>query len=110
MISPRWGLGIFRPAGAGMMSPRWGYRYAAPMGLPICRPDGAIGMAPRWGWDDGAPSEAEGWGYVEDLYIRGIFFGRNHVSTFYDVGLHFCQYHHDTERVFHHAISGESAC
>ena len=55
-------------------------------------------------------AKLEGWGYVEDLYIRGIFFGRNHVSTFYDVGLHFCQYHHDTERVFHHAISGESAC
>ena len=108
MMSPRWGWDDIAPLGAGNISPRWGWDDVAPLGLGLCRPAGAGMMSPRWGYC--SSSEAEGWGYVEDLYIRGIFFGRNHVSTFYDVGLHFCQYHHDTERVFHHAISGESAC
>ena len=43
------------------MSPRAKPRGGA---LLLCRPAGAMIMSPRWGYDYVAPSEAEGWGFI----------------------------------------------
>ena len=47
---------LFRPSGAIVISPLWGYCDFAPLGLLRFRPSGAITMSPLRGC---APSDAE---------------------------------------------------